>query len=304
MTSTITKLPQAETQFASERAAAIFADYFQAKSSGDADQFVARYALQAGSHSDAVLGLHSPDWDSTSAMFHAVMPNWNGGISYATRILGDDTSAVVFVTDSPELFGSELRTISAVDLTDGKIARFVDYWDGRQMAPEALAGWRVPADQFPSTFGEETAPSTSHDRIGAAVDRLVAALTSANASAVGALLSPDAVFEDLTLQIALHGSSTIVAGLERATAVLPYGKDVVVRRVLGAGSGGGFEWVNSTNPVARGISALTLDGQGRIAEITSTWDATIIPTETVAEWTRLLQRGEPGATWETSTPNG
>ena len=79
MTSTITKLPQADTQFASGRAAAIFADYFQAKSSGNADQFVTRYAPQTGSHSDAVLGLHSPDWDSTSAMFHAVMPNWNGG---------------------------------------------------------------------------------------------------------------------------------------------------------------------------------------------------------------------------------
>jgi hypothetical protein len=286
----IPQLPPTDTRFASDRAATIFADYFNSKSSGDADDFVTRYAPQVGTHSDAVLGYHAPDWAATSAQFHQVMPGWNGGISYATRILGDDRSAVVFVTDGPELFGSELRTISAVDLVEGKVARFVDYWDGRQLGAEAVAAWSVPADQFPIAFGEEQLPTPDHGSLDDVIERLVAALRSADWAAVEALLAPDAVLEDLTLQTALHGRSTIVAALERAASTLPYAGGVAVRRVLGSGRAGGFEWLSAGNPVPRGITAITTDDRGLINELTSIWDSTFLSPEVVSDWARLLRR--------------
>ena len=33
------------------------------------------------------------------------------------------------MVDTPELFGGELRILAAVDFRDGKIVRWVDYWD-------------------------------------------------------------------------------------------------------------------------------------------------------------------------------
>jgi len=283
-------LPQPDTRFASERAAALFADYFASKSAGDADDFVSHYAPEIGTHSDAVLGYHAPDWAATSAQFHQVMPGWNGGVSYATRILGDDRSAVVFVTDGPELFGSELRTISAVDLSEGKVVRFVDYWDGRQLGRDAVAAWRVPAEQFPAAFGEDRLPPVGHDGLENVISALVAASASGDVPAVEAMFAPDATFEDLTLQVALHGRVAIAAALHQAISVLPYGSGVALRRVLGSGPAGGFEWTNTGNAVPRGISAVVLDEAGLIGELTSIWDATLLSPESADRWAGLLRR--------------
>lgn len=56
------------------------------------------------------------------------MPTWPAWAkSYPTRIIGDATSAVVFFTNTPGLFGpSEMRTIGVVNLQHGKIVRWVD----------------------------------------------------------------------------------------------------------------------------------------------------------------------------------
>ena len=52
------------------------------------------------------------------------MPGWAPPArSYATRILAGDTSALVQMTDTPELFGGELRILAAIDVADGKIVR-------------------------------------------------------------------------------------------------------------------------------------------------------------------------------------
>lgn len=40
-------------------------------------------------------------------------------------------SAVVLFVDTPELFGAEIRVISAVYVKDGTVTRQVDCWDGR-----------------------------------------------------------------------------------------------------------------------------------------------------------------------------
>jgi hypothetical protein len=62
------------------------------------------------------------------------MPTWpNSAHSYSTRIIGDKRSAIVMFTDSPELFGHEIRVVAPVDLSNGLVVREVDYWDGRQV---------------------------------------------------------------------------------------------------------------------------------------------------------------------------
>jgi hypothetical protein len=88
------------------------------------------------------------------------MPQWPAGAkSYPTRILGDMTSAVVFVTDTPELFGGEIRAISIADLEDGRIVRLVDYWDGRGFGAELAGPLRGPADSYPHDLGGSTVTS-------------------------------------------------------------------------------------------------------------------------------------------------
>src|SRR5215467_8404877 len=109
---------------------------------------------------DATLGWALPANADVRKMWEQYMPQWPAGAkSYPTQILGDMTSAVVFVTDTPELFGGEIRTISIVDLEDGKIVRVVDYWDGRGFGAELAASLRVPADAYPHELGASTVTS-------------------------------------------------------------------------------------------------------------------------------------------------
>src|SRR5258708_12089836 len=93
-------------------------------------------------------------------MWEQYMPQWPAGAkSYPTQILGDMTSAVVFVTDTPELFGGEIRAISIAHLADGKIVRLVDYWDGRGFGAELAGALRVPPDSDPHNLRVST-PTT------------------------------------------------------------------------------------------------------------------------------------------------
>jgi len=61
------------------------------------------------------------------------MPMWRKGRSYRTRIIGEVNggtgSVMLEFTDTPELFGGDLRVLGAVDVVHGKITRWADYWD-------------------------------------------------------------------------------------------------------------------------------------------------------------------------------
>jgi hypothetical protein len=63
-------------------------------------------------------------------------------------------------SNSPQLFGHELRVISAWDFRDQKIDRQVDYWDGLHFTIAATQQLRALTAQFPTEFGEvpEQAP--------------------------------------------------------------------------------------------------------------------------------------------------
>ena len=117
------------------------------------------------------------DWDLAShetlqGVFEQYMPNWKPPArSYFTGILSNETSALIRMVDTPELFGGELRILAAVDLADGKIVRWVDYWDAsavrrRSLPPAAHARGAVP--HRPEGRGRADA---GRGRVGAGGDR-------------------------------------------------------------------------------------------------------------------------------------
>ena len=128
----------ADTLHATAAAAAFFRSFFTAKTSKDIEATHAHFHPGKTVYFDATLGWALPTNADVRKMWEQYMPQWPAGAkSYPTRILGDMTSAVVFTTDTPELFGGEIRTITIADLEDGKIVRVVDYWDGRAFGAEA-----------------------------------------------------------------------------------------------------------------------------------------------------------------------
>src|SRR5215467_9755735 len=113
-------------------AAAFFGSFFTAKTSRDIEATHAHFHPAKTAYFDATLGWALASNAEVRKMWEQYMPQWPAGAkSYPTRILGDMTSAVLLVTDTPELFGGEIRTITIADLEDGKIVRLVDYLAGR-----------------------------------------------------------------------------------------------------------------------------------------------------------------------------
>jgi hypothetical protein len=64
-------------------------------------------------------------------------------------MLANEMSAVIHMIDSPELSGGELRILAAVDLVDGKIVRWVDYWNGAPFEAGLYAQFRTPDEGVP-----------------------------------------------------------------------------------------------------------------------------------------------------------
>ena len=113
----------ADTSHATAAAAAFFRSFFTAKTSKDIESTHAHFHPAKTAYFDATLGWALPTNADVRTMWEQYMPQWPAGAkSYPTQILGDMTSAVVFTTDTPELFGGEIRTISIADLQDGKLS--------------------------------------------------------------------------------------------------------------------------------------------------------------------------------------
>jgi len=213
-------------------------------------------------------------------MWEQYMPQWPAGAkSYPTQILGDMTSAVVFTTDTPELFGGEIRTISIADLQDGKIVRLVDYWDGRGFGAQLAGSLRVPADAYPHDLGA-SAVTSRPGPVATAARELSAAFAAGDADRAGELFSYDAVFEDMALRAQLRGQAAIVRYLRRALPGLPYAR-ASVRHVAGAGRGGGYEWRADGQPVPAGAAALELSGDGKITKFTVVWDGSLLDDQAI-----------------------
>lgn len=251
--------------------------YFAAKSAHNPVGTMSYFSQTKLTYIDAVLGWIYTSWQDLDALFTKVMPTWPpSGQSYPVRILGDTTSALVFFTDTPELFGNEIRAIGSVNFEQGKIVREVDYWDGRHFGINNTANLRTPANQFPQDFKESTVGETASPTMRSVVANLAQAFTTNNATAAAQLFTADAVFEDMTLHAQIIGQLAITGYLQRALPQLPYGYQSAIRHVVGSAIGGGYEWTSSLGAVPRGAIGLELNQQGQITRLTAAWDGSLL----------------------------
>ena len=230
---------------------------------------------------DATLGWPCYTYDALKDAFVRYMPKWPpSGLSYPTLIWGDEHTALVAFTDTPELFGGEIRILAAIDIQDGKVIRWIDYWDGRHFGAELAAKLRTPVDKFPTDFKESTAPDNAAPTIRAVAGNLQAAFAGYNPTRAAALFSSDAVYEDMTLRAQVLGRLAIERYLGRALAKLPAGGGSSLLHVVGGDMGGGYEWQAAPAyraSVRRGVSAVTLDQDGKITRLTTVWDGAMVP---------------------------
>jgi len=258
---------------ATPEAALFFKSYFTAKSEHKPVPTTDHFSDVHLTYIDAALGWPFYSKKGMTDLFEAYMPKWPpSGLSYPTRISGDTHSALVAFTDTPELFGAEIRILAAIDFKDGKIVRWIDYWDGRSFGAELAAKMRTPAEKFPTNFDYDVVSDSASAQIKDVSQRLAAAFASGDSAAADALFSNDAVFLDRALRVRILGKQAIGKYLGRVSAAAPYGKGAKLMHVVGSDQGGGYEWTNSASPVKRGIVSIDLNGAGQIVRLDMTWD--------------------------------
>jgi hypothetical protein len=196
--------------------------------------------------------------------------------SYQTNLLGGNTGAALFFTNTPQEFGREIRGISVVDIRAGKFVRWIDYWDGRHYGLAALKGFRSPPSKFPRDFGWSRPGEHASSRLKRTVSELARSLGQGDYQGAARLFDENGILEDLTLHTAVAGPQSIAGYLKRAVSSLPYGPGARVRHVVGGNAGGAYEWTNSRGPVPRGVSALQLNATGHIVRLTSIWDGSLV----------------------------
>ncbi len=263
----------ADTSHATPQAAAFFKSYFTAKSEHKPAPTTNHFSEAHLTYIDAALGWPFYNKKGMTEIFEQFMPKWPPtGLSYPTRISGDMHSAVVAFTDTPELFGGEIRILAAIDLKDGKVVRWIDYWDGRSFGAEMAAKMRTPPDKFPTNFDYDVASEGASAKIKDVSQKLAAAFASGNAAAADALFSNDAVYLDRALRVRILGKQAIGKYLGRVLATAPYGRGSKLMHVVGSDQGGGFEWTNDASAVKRGVVAIDLNSTGQIERLDTTWD--------------------------------
>jgi hypothetical protein len=265
--------PITDTSHASKPAAEIFRDFFTAKSRHQPDALMEYFARDHVLYIDASSGGIWPSWAALNKIFTTFMPKWPpSGLSYPTRIYGDEHSALVAFTDTPELFGKELRILGSVSFgADGKIIRWIDYWDGRSSLRKNSI---TPA--YPTDFHDDTGNATG--KIHDVAVQLTSAFAAGDAKAAAAMFSNDAVYEDMALHSQILGRLAIERYLTRALPSVPYGKGAQLAHTVGGAAGGGFEWRAAASfPMRRGNTALALDADGRITRLTVVYDSGLLP---------------------------
>ena len=246
--------------------------FFATKTACDIEGTMSFFAPDMASYIDATLGWDFDSYEALKAVFTQYMPNWAPPArSYATKILPGETSALVHMVDTPELFGGELRILAAVDFADGKIVRWIDYWDSSAFDEGLYAQFRTPADSFPTDFKDGQVPTRAAPELVDAATALQQAFDAADESAAHDLLHTDVVLVDMALRMQVIGRIETVAYLGRVLDQVPYGRSNELRHVVGGAAGGGFEWTAADGLV--GITALERDADGLITRITSVYDS-------------------------------
>ena len=262
----------ADVSHASPGVAAQFRAFFAPKSAHDPKALMDRFSKDGVLYIDVTSGGIWPTWDSLNSIFTNALPKIPpAGLSYPIRILGDEKSALVYFVDTPELFGRELRILGAVSFDkDGRVIRWMDYWDGRNAGAKNTIG-----PKYPTEFHDDVGNATG--RIADVAKRLQDAFAAGDAAAAAALFSPDATYEDMALHSELMGHLGIQRYLTRMLPKAPYGPGARLAHVVGYDRGGGYEWwANPAFPMHRGNTALALDAEGRITRLTVDYDASLL----------------------------
>ena len=254
---------------------ATFDSFFATKTACDLEGTMSYFSPNLASYIDATLGWDLNGYDALKGVFEQYMPNWSPPArSYATGVLSNETSALVHMVDTPELFGGELRILAAIDFIDGKIVRWVDYWDASWFDGELYAQLRTPAEVFPKHLKNAQVPTQAAPELIAAATALQQAFRAGDGLAAATLMHTDVVVEDMSLRTQVIGRIAATHYLSRILGDAPYGRSSRLRHVVGGQGGGGFEW--SAGPDAdglAGITALEIDADGLITKITSVYDS-------------------------------
>jgi hypothetical protein len=280
----------AQTEHASPETAHLFEAFFAAKSEHDVSETMRFFSPAMFTYTDATLGWPMNSFAALQALFQNYMPKWPpAALSYPVRILGGPQSALIDVIDTKELFGSELHVLAAVDLKDGKIVRWVDYWDGDAFNATAYQQMRTRQEKFPTDFQEQQVGEDSSNRMRSIAFRLQSALAKGDADAAAALFSSaEAVYEDRVLHCEVLGQAAIGRYLGRVLPRVPFGTGAMLRHVVGGDRGGGFEWIAAAaSKQLPGVMALELDGEGKITRLTVVYDGRQLSPELLDELTTL-----------------
>jgi ketosteroid isomerase-like protein len=249
--------------------------FFETKTAGDVAGTMAFLSPDLVSYIDATLGWQFDGYDALKGGFEQYMPTWSPPArSYATGVLFNETSALVRTTDTPELFGGELRILAAVDFAEGKIVRWVDYWDSSSFDDALYASLRTPGDGFPTDLKDGPVATQAAPELVAMATALQGAFGAADATAAGDLMHTDVLLEDMSLRTQVIGRIEATAYLGRILDAVPYGRSSRLRHVVGGSNGGGFEWTAGLGAHSlAGITALELHAEGLITTITSVYDS-------------------------------
>ncbi len=252
--------------------------FFMAKSRHEVKNTISFFSKDMATYTDATLGWPIDGYDALHKMLSQYMPQWpETGLSYPTRIIGGNGSVIVGFTDTPELFGGEIRALGAIDFKDGKIVRWVDYWDSRNFNTELFLKLKTPKENFPTDFKESVVGENASKKMIDLCTQLQNAFSNSNPQAVSDLFSFDAIYEDMSLRTQLFGKFEIIKYLTKALPKMPFGKGSKLRHIVGNDLGGGFEWTGSANTqVNAGITAIEVDDKGSITRLTIVYDSRLI----------------------------
>jgi hypothetical protein len=273
----------ADTSHASPEAVRALTAFFTAKSAHKPADLMSHFSTSDVLYIDASSGNSWPTWDALNEIFTRLMPDMKPqALSYPLRIIGDKKSALVYFEDTPELFGKELRILGAVSFNDeGRIIRWMDYWDGRSSQRKTAMAPTYPAD-----FHDDVGNAEGH--IVEVAQALQAAFSAGDATGASLQFSNDAVFEDMALHTQILGRLAIARYLDRALSKVPYGGAAAVAHVVGGDLGGGYEWRAAPGfPQRRGNTAIELDKQGKISRLTVVYDAGLFPEDRYRQLVQL-----------------
>jgi hypothetical protein len=264
-----------DTSHCTREVAEMFRGFFAAKSEHDVPRVMSYFSPANTTYIDACLGIALTSWEEVNNEFSSVFPKLPAtALSYPLRIVGDARSAAVEFVDTPAFFSSigEIRALSPVVFdSQGKIIRWVDYWDGRSSLFQNTITSTYPADFRDS---EQNAASA----VIQAAWALQAAFTAGDAAAAVALMSADVVHEDMAAHTRVRGQLQAQRYYTRALGQLPYGPGAALVHAEGSRQGGGYEWSAAPDaaPMRRGHIVIELDEAGKISRLTAIYDSSVL----------------------------